>query len=70
VQGLEAPVTSVEASASGVAGFTIGFRRTVVFVEYHSQLGEHLFLRGGISHERRSGMMTLVENSLKINNYT
>jgi len=30
-----------------------GFQRTVVLLEYHSRYGQHVFLRGGISHERR-----------------
>ena len=32
---------------------TSGFHRTIVFVEYHSQFGQQLFLRGGINYERR-----------------
>jgi len=33
-----------------------GFQRTVVVVTFYGQLGDYLFLRGGISREQRPGM--------------
>ena len=33
-----------------------GLQRTVVFVEYVSAMGQQLFMRGGVSYDRRPGL--------------
>jgi len=43
VPGSPAPVT-----------VTSGYQRTVIFVQVHTQYGQQVFIRGGISHHRRS----------------
>jgi len=49
VQGSQ--MTSLQPSVG--PSVTSGMHRTIVFVEYHSQFGQQLFLRGGINYERR-----------------
>lgn len=42
-----------------------GWHRTMVFIEKETQAGQDLFIRGGISHEKREGNVFIYYSSLK-----